>query len=392
MSAEQRPSNILFLATCSLTKTCGGSSHYDVSSAVTSYASPELGNRLLERRNEIRELIKGSRDLEWQGISLTDLEFNRDLAKGQDFGGQRTKSFLPAIHRYQGRFYQALGGAGRQALEEGRHGLLIISGLYGLVRPTESIQLYSCPLSAKVAEIWDKDSLLTDMISAYIERYEVLRVFDMLAIEAYRKLIDWQVIRESGVDVLHCFDVMSSGESALTSLGMLFGSDLVTRTEDGLIGLADGDRLKSTMFRSAMVTPTGFPDELAVLMAARGESPIWQPQNVGDNMREIVRGGNPDVSVSGKRTEGDRWKFTLAKEIRRDLKRQPQLFERTIKAFMDICENPVVPRDNTVKPLQNALRGMWRYRIGDFRVIYEPEADKRIVHFLGLKARAEAYE
>ena len=272
------------------------------------------------------------------------------------------------------------------------HGALIVSGLYGLVQPMERIQLYSCPLDAEVAETWDRDALLTDVLCEYIDRFNVLRVFDLLAIDAYRQLIDWQRIADSGTDVLHCFDAMASGESALTSFGMFLASYLIERTEERLIDLDDGDRIENVMFRSSMVTPAGFPEELASLMAARNESRVWQPRHLGDDVREIVRGGNPDRSPNTERGDARKWTFTLAREFRRDLRRQPQLLDRVIRAVMEVCDSPMSARDNTVKPLRNALRGMWRYRVGDFRVVYHPNRDGRIVNFLGVKPRSDAYE
>ena len=296
------------------------------------------------------------------------------------------------MDRYRGRFYQALGESGRQAVRERQHDMLIVSGLYGLLRSTEEIQLYSCPLSAEVAEIWSRDSLLTELLSDYIERQEVLRVFDLLAIDAYRKLIDWQKIKDSGTDVLHCFDAMASGESALTSLGMSFASDLVSRTDDALIEIKDGDRLGNIMFRSLPATPTGYPDEeIASLMAARNESRIWQPQYPDENLRVVLRGGNPESSTVGQQSMERLWRHTFSSEFRRDLRSQSRLFDQVIGAVFDICNNPISRRKN-FKALQGKLRGMWRYRIGDYRIIYEPNSETRAVHFLGLKPRSEAYE
>ena len=274
---ERAGGSILFLATCSLTKQSGGV-RYDENGAVVSLAESELGRRLLERRDEIHRSVKENRALEWQGVPLADLEFNHDLAKGPDFGGSRRALYLPAIDRYRGRFYQALGENGRQAVSAPGCNMLIVSGLYGLLRPTEQVQLYSCPLSAEVAEIWSRDSLLTDLLSDYIERQGILRVFDLLAVDAYRKLIDWQQIADSGTDVLHCFDAMASGESALTSLGMALAAELLDLADDGLIAINDGDRIGNIMFRASIASPTGYPDELAPLMAARNEHRIWQPQ------------------------------------------------------------------------------------------------------------------
>ena len=312
--SEQVHTPILFLTVCSLTKREGGEPRHDEVKAMASCVGPELGARLLGRRDEVRDMVRNNHDLTWQGVRLADLEFNRGLTKGKDFGGGHTASYFPAVDRYRGRFWQALGEDGRQALSAQGHGMLIVSGLYGLLRPNEGTQLYSCPLTAKVAEVWDRDSLLTDVLSAFIERHGVLRVFDLLAIDAYRKLIDWQVITGSGTDVLHCFDAMAAGESALTSLGLFLASELLKRSEDDLISIDDGDRIGNVMFRASMATPAGFPDEqLAALLAARNESRIWQPQHADGDVREIVRGGNPARPADAEHGASERWRFTLAR-------------------------------------------------------------------------------
>ena len=388
---ERASSSILFLATCSLTKQ-GGGKRYDENGAVVSHAESERGRRLLERRDEIRRSVKENRALAWQGVPLADLEFNRDLAKGQDFGGSRRALYLPAKDRYRGRFYQALGENGRQALGAPGRNMLIVSGLYGLLRPTEGIQLYSCPLSAEIAELWSRDSLLTELLFDYITRQGILRIFDLLEVDAYRKLIDWQQIKDSGTDVLHCFDAMASGESALTALGITLASDLLNRTEDELIGIEDGDRIGTVVFRFMPAAPQGYPDDLAPLIAARNESHIWQPQYPGGNLGEVVRGGNPEPSPLGQRGGEGLWKLTLSSEFQRDQRNRPQLLESVVRAVAEICNAPMSVRGNTVKPLQGELRGMWRYRIGDFRIIYEPDPAKMNVHFLGLKPRSSAYE
>ena len=309
-----------------------------------------------------------------------------------DFGGRRSAAYRPAIDRYQGRFFQALGEGGRQTVHEGKYETLVVSGLYGLVRPAEGIQLYSCPLSAEVAEAWNRDSVLTDVLCEYIDRFAVLRVFDLVAIDAYRALIDWQRVRDAGTDVLHCFDAMAAGESALTPFGMVLGTHLLEHSEDELLALSPNNRIESMMFRSVARTPTGFPVESASILAARHESSLWQPQSVGDHVAMIVRGANPDVVPRRGRHAGPEWKFTTARAFQRDLWSQKQQFDRILGAIVEICRDPMSARGNTVKPLRNHFQGMWRYRLGDLRLIYEPDAEKTVVHFLGLKPRSEAYD
>lgn len=391
MSAPHRRS-ILFLTTCSLTKRLGGEPRFPEEDAITGMVAGDLRERLLERREAVRRLVGARPDIKWQGIALRDLEYNERLVRGVDFGGHHTAAYLPATERYQGRFFQALGEQGRRALRDGDYQALIVSGLYGLLCPMEPIQVYSCPLTADVAETWDGDSLLTDVLCDYIDRHEVLKVFDLLAIDAYRQLLDWQRLVDSGTEVLHCFDAMASGESALTSLGLFMASGLLARTEDELIDLRDGDRIDNVMFRSSNVTPQGFPAEVAELVAARNESDILQPWQIGDDLREIVRGGNPDRPPCLERAGEKAWRFTLAKEFRRGLRKQPQLLEPVIAAIMELCADPRSPHGNTVKPLVGELAGMWRYRIGHFRLIYRPDEGRRAVDVLALKPRSRAYD
>ena len=42
--------------------------------------------------------------------------------------------------------------------------------------------MYTCPLLADVAAIWQRDGLLTDIVRAYAKRNDVLRVFATLAL------------------------------------------------------------------------------------------------------------------------------------------------------------------------------------------------------------------
>lgn len=97
---------------------------------------------------------------------------------------------------------------------------------------------------------------------------------------------------------------MAAGKAALTSFGMSLASDLLGRTEDGLIDIDDGDRIGTVMFRAPTASPSEYLNELAALMAARNESRIWRSQAPSADMREIVRGGNPEAPPGGERADG----------------------------------------------------------------------------------------
>ena len=87
---KRSSSMVLFLTICSFTKARGGEPAYDEKSAITSVLSPESKDRLLGRREAVRQIVTGQADLELQGNPLSEHDFNRTLARGVDFGGRHT--------------------------------------------------------------------------------------------------------------------------------------------------------------------------------------------------------------------------------------------------------------------------------------------------------------
>jgi mRNA interferase RelE/StbE len=65
---------------------------------------------------------------------------------------------------------------------------------------------------------------------------------------------------------------------------------------------------------------------------------------------------------------------------------------RVMAALSDLVDAPIAPRGDTVKPLSNTYKGLWRYRLGDYRLIYEPRADSLLVLLVDLVARGGAYK
>ena len=60
-------------------------------------------------------------------------------------------------------------------------------------------------------------------------------------------------------------------------------------------------------------------------------------------------------------------------------------------ALSELADTPMTPRGDTVKPLSNALKGLWRYRVGDYRLIYEPRVTSQLVLLVDFVARGGAY-
>lgn len=71
------------------------------------------------------------------------------------------------------------------------------------------------------------------------------------------------------------------------------------------------------------------------------------------------------------------------------LNRDMQL--RLIKAIEELQITPDVPRGEVIKKLKHHDR-MWRYRIGDYRMVYAVYTEQRCVQLLGVAPRGEIYE
>ena len=360
---------VLFLTNCSLTKAPGGGEEYDESQAIASTLPVPLADRLRERRASVFRLVKNRADFAWQGTPVSELEFNRELSSGRDLGGRHAAAYLPALDRYQGRFFQALGAGGKRRLLESGHHALFLSGLYGLLRPTEPTQLYSCPLEPQVAERWREGDLLTDVLCEYVRRFGIARIIDLTAMDAYRQLIDWARVAKTKTDVLHCFDVMAPGDAALTAFGKCMAEELIDLTEDEIADLPAEHRLGTVILRSLGETVAGMPSEDAIAVV-----PDPAPADRADDP-----------------TAGRPWRFAHTNRFRKDVHGHMSKFMAIGKATWDICRDPTTSRGQDIKPLEGRP-GRWRYRLGDYRIIYWPDKRERRVVFERFGPRGNVYK
>jgi superfamily I DNA/RNA helicase/mRNA-degrading endonuclease RelE of RelBE toxin-antitoxin system len=67
------------------------------------------------------------------------------------------------------------------------------------------------------------------------------------------------------------------------------------------------------------------------------------------------------------------------------------LQERATKAKHDIAKDPNIVRGNTVKPLRG-WDNVWRYRLGDYRLIYAIAPDNPVIQLLAIGPRGSVYE
>ena len=65
--------------------------------------------------------------------------------------------------------------------------------------------------------------------------------------------------------------------------------------------------------------------------------------------------------------------------------------KRASTAMEELEQDPITSRGNTIKKLRHHEK-MWRYRIGDYRLVYAAYPDKHLVQLIAIGPRGEIYE
>ena len=64
---------------------------------------------------------------------------------------------------------------------------------------------------------------------------------------------------------------------------------------------------------------------------------------------------------------------------------------RLDRALNAIAEDPFDVRHHDIQPLHGPLKGLWRYRVGNLRVVYRPDKVARKVFIVAIRPRGKAY-
>ena len=87
------------------------------------------------------------------------------------------------------------------------------------------------------------------------------------------------------------------------------------------------------------------------------------------------------------------WSLGVTKNFKKDIDGiDKNMRARIFAAILELSENPTQLRGDTVKPLAKELEGCWRYRIGDFRLVYRPNNAARNIALIAFAARGSIYD
>jgi mRNA-degrading endonuclease RelE of RelBE toxin-antitoxin system len=64
---------------------------------------------------------------------------------------------------------------------------------------------------------------------------------------------------------------------------------------------------------------------------------------------------------------------------------------RILEAMSYIARTPLSPKGDTVKALSGELKELWRYRIGDYRLVYRPDESRKQVMLVAFTSRGDSY-
>ena len=65
---------------------------------------------------------------------------------------------------------------------------------------------------------------------------------------------------------------------------------------------------------------------------------------------------------------------------------------RVLQCLTELSSDPLNTKGDTIKPLSGQLKGLWRYRIGDWRLIYQPDELRKEVLLVDFQPRGGAYD
>jgi addiction module RelE/StbE family toxin len=121
---------------------------------------------------------------------------------------------------------------------------------------------------------------------------------------------------------------------------------------------------------------------------------LWYP-NEGQEITEAPNNYQGDSAplFSRKAPTPSTWLIAFTPSFQKSISKIDKTLQgRVLIAISELSEEPVAVAGDTVKPLSGDLKGLWRYRIGDYRLIYQPDECTSKVVLLELSPRGSSYE
>lgn len=110
------------------------------------------------------------------------------------------------------------------------------------------------------------------------------------------------------------------------------------------------------------------------------------------NPAEVIQKAKDDQIRSGVRFSRSDWRIAFTSEVLKAISRADRKLQgRLLEAIAALASKPLQAMGDTVKPLSGDLKGLWRYRLGDYRLLYFPDSTRREVVLMSFDSRGEVY-
>jgi len=125
---------------------------------------------------------------------------------------------------------------------------------------------------------------------------------------------------------------------------------------------------------------------------------MWEPSSQAplapDVLEEPARQtAHDDTAFSRRPPPPLDWKIAFTATFSKAISTVDRSMQgRVLLALAELSSDPATARGDTVKPLVGDKRGLWRYRLGDYRLVYEPDANDRMVVLMDFAPRGGVYE
>jgi mRNA-degrading endonuclease RelE of RelBE toxin-antitoxin system len=108
--------------------------------------------------------------------------------------------------------------------------------------------------------------------------------------------------------------------------------------------------------------------------------------------RQLLSGGS-SLRFSKIKVSQRAWRLIITENFMSSIKKiDMNLRGRILVAITDINLSPTTSQGDTIKPLTADKKGFWRYRIGDYRLIYQPVEKLREILLISFSSRGSAYQ
>lgn len=86
------------------------------------------------------------------------------------------------------------------------------------------------------------------------------------------------------------------------------------------------------------------------------------------------------------------WLVGMSKEFLKAIQKVDRKLQgQILGAIAKIIANPMKLKGDTIKPLKGGPQKLWRYRIGNYRLVYHPDVENNQIVLIAFAARSGAY-